>query len=184
MPVRTTCRIIRYLLKIDSHSATEEERDDWTSEIRGAKAQLFISLNVTNPNSTLTSSASTNHIRRSLQALPFPPSDDRLGTLRASSSSFDVIGVSLSPNGKGRKKDKEKCGHSAERRRKVDHWVPATWVPDEKTSSCMRCGRSFGWRRRRHHCRLCGRCICASCSGRVSTLLLYLYCFIEFQFYL
>ena len=33
---------------------------------------------------TMTSSASTNLIRRSLQALPFPPSDDRLGALRAS----------------------------------------------------------------------------------------------------
>lgn len=150
-------------------SATEEERDDWTSEIRAAKAQLFVSLNATNPNSTLTSSASTNHIRRSLQALPFPPSDDRLATLRASSS-LDVIGVSLSSNGKdkGRKKDKEQRGNSAERRRKVDHWVPAIWIPDGKTSSCMRCGRAFGWRRRRHHCRLCGRCVCATCSGRVS----------------
>ena len=37
-------------------------------------------------------------------------------------------------------KDKEKRGHSAERRRKVDHWVPAIWIPDWKTSSCMRCG--------------------------------------------
>ena len=35
----------------------------------------------------------------------------------------------LSPNGKGR--EKEKRGHSAERRRKVDHWVPAIWIPWE-----------------------------------------------------
>ena len=35
----------------------------------------------------------------------------------------------LSPNGKGREKEKEKRGHSAERRRKVDHWVPAIWIP-------------------------------------------------------
>jgi len=149
------------------YAATEEERNDWTSEIRAAKTQLFVSLNVTNPNSTLTSSASTNHIRRSLQALPFPPSDDRLATLRASSS-LDVVGVSLSPNGRdnGKKKEKEKRGNSAERRRKVDHWVPAIWIPDGKTNSCMRCGRTFGWRLRRHHCRLCGRCVCASCSGR------------------
>ena len=120
---------------------------------------------MTNPNSTLTSSASTNHIRRSLQALPFPPSDGRLATMCASSS-LDVLSVSLSPNRKD--KGRKKGGSSAEKRRKVDHWVPAIWIPDEKTSSCMRCGRSFGWRRRRHHCRLCGRCICASCSGRVS----------------
>src|SRR5271156_4134147 len=118
----------------------------------------------------LTSSPSTNHIRRSLQALPFPPSDDRLATLRASSS-LDVLGAaSPTPKGKDRggKKDKEKRASSVERRRKVDHWVPAIWIPDGKTSSCMRCGRTFGWRRRRHHCRLCGRCVCASCSGRVS----------------
>ena len=107
--------MLLFFLKLIVHSATEEERDDWTSEIRGAKTQLFISLNVTNPNSTLTSSASTNHIRRSLQAVPFPPSYDRLGTLLASSS-LDVIGVSLSPNGKGRKKDREKRSHSTERR--------------------------------------------------------------------
>ncbi|KAJ3501402.1 hypothetical protein NLJ89_g9353 [Agrocybe chaxingu] len=64
------------------YAASEEERDDWTSEIRSTKAQLLVSLNVTNPNSTLTSSASTNHVRRALQALPYPPSDERLATVR------------------------------------------------------------------------------------------------------
>ena len=83
-------------MKLIAISATEEERDDWTSEIRGAKTQLFVSLYATNPNSTLTSSVSTNHIRWSLQALPFPPSDDRLGTY--------VPAVSLSTNGKGRRR--------------------------------------------------------------------------------
>ncbi|KAF8159873.1 hypothetical protein B0H34DRAFT_705183 [Crassisporium funariophilum] len=149
------------------YAASDVERDEWTSEIRAAKTQLLVSLNVTNPNSTLTSSASTNHVRRSLQALPFPPSDDRLATVRASSS-LDVVGSSISPivKAKTKKKDKDRRGVSVERRRKVDHWVPAIWIPDGKTNSCMRCGRTFGWRRRRHHCRLCGRCVCAGCSGR------------------
>ena len=40
---------------------TEPERDEWAGAIRTAKAQLLVSLNVTHPNSTLTSSASTNH---------------------------------------------------------------------------------------------------------------------------
>ena len=44
---------------------------------------------------------------------------------------LDVISISLSPNGKGRK-EKGKRGHSAEWRRKVDHWVPAIWIPDGK----------------------------------------------------
>ncbi|TFK68743.1 hypothetical protein BDN72DRAFT_888467 [Pluteus cervinus] len=131
------------------YTANEEERDEWSKAIRQAKAQWMMSLNVTNPNSTLTSSASTNHLRRSLQALPFPPNDERIATLRPS------------------KPGKQKSGHSIkERRGKVEHWVPAIWIPDEKTGGCMRCGKSFGWRRRRHHCRLCGRCVCASCSGR------------------
>ncbi|KAJ6580806.1 hypothetical protein B0H19DRAFT_485341 [Mycena capillaripes] len=126
------------------YAESEEERDAWTSAIRQTKAQLFVSLNATHPDSTLTSSSSTAHLRRSLQALPFPPSDERLATLR---------------EGKGK-------GKKLERRGRVEHWVPAIWIPDEKTEGCMRCGRTFGWRRRRHHCRLCGRCVCASCSER------------------
>ena len=44
------------------------------------------------------------------------------------------------------------------------HWASAVWIPDGETS--------FWWRRRRGHCRLCGRCICASCSGRVSSIII------------
>ncbi|KAI9513081.1 hypothetical protein F5148DRAFT_1158583 [Russula earlei] len=113
------------------YAANEGERDEWSTAIRNAKAALLASLNVTRPNSTLSSSASTNHLRRRLQALPHLPED-----------------VQNSP-----------------RRGRVEHFVPAVWIPDGRTESCMRCGRSFGWRRRRHHCRLCGRCVCASCSG-------------------
>ncbi|KAG5637247.1 hypothetical protein H0H81_005245 [Sphagnurus paluster] len=127
------------------YTATPDERDEWCTSIRQAKAQLLVSLNVTHPNSTLTSSSSTNHLRRSLQALPFPPSDDRIATIR------DTGNDAKRSKGKGRGIE------PVERRRKVEHWVPAIWIPDEKTGGCMRCGRSFGWRRRRHHCRLCGR---------------------------
>ena len=130
------------------------ERDDWSGAIRNAKASLLMTLNVTHPNSTLTSSASTNHLRRSLQALPFHPGDHRL----------DDGEDDKRKKRKGRDKDKDKC--RSERRGRVEHWVPPIWIPDAKT--CMRCGRGFSWRRRRHHCRLCGRCVCASCSERVS----------------
>ncbi|KAJ7498153.1 hypothetical protein B0H11DRAFT_1998910 [Mycena galericulata] len=126
------------------YADSEEERDAWTGAIRQTKTQLFVSLNATHPDSTLTSSSSTAHLRRSLQALPFPPTDERLTTVR-----------------EGKTK-----GKNIERRGRVEHWVPAIWIPDEKTEGCMRCGRPFGWRRRRHHCRLCGRCVCASCSDR------------------
>ncbi|KAG6918175.1 hypothetical protein DXG01_016160 [Tephrocybe rancida] len=109
------------------YTGTEEDRDDWCSAIRQAKAQLLVSLNATHPNSTLTSSSSTNHLRRSLQALPFPPTDERIATVRA--SKHDV------KNAKG----KAKHDHEPkERRRKVEHWVPAIWIPDEKTSEWVR----------------------------------------------
>ncbi|KAH9049544.1 hypothetical protein EDB84DRAFT_1453243 [Lactarius hengduanensis] len=113
------------------YAAGDDERDEWSTAIRNAKAALLASLNVIHPNSTLSSSASTNHLRRTLQALPHLPED----------------------------------AENLPRRGRVEHFVPAVWIPDGKTESCMRCGRSFNWRRRRHHCRLCGRCVCASCSG-------------------
>ncbi|KAL5494873.1 hypothetical protein ACEPAI_335 [Sanghuangporus weigelae] len=116
------------------YADNEQGRDDWVSSIRSAKASLLVSLNIMHPNSTLSSSSSTNHIRRSLQALPYLPEEDET--------------------------------HALPKRGKVDHFVPAIWVPDGRTGSCMRCGKAFGWRRRRHHCRLCGRCVCATCSEK------------------
>ncbi|TBU26804.1 hypothetical protein BD311DRAFT_779367 [Dichomitus squalens] len=113
------------------YAVNEEERDEWVTAIRNAKSSLLVSLSVMQLNSTLTSSSSTQHLRRTLQALPYAPDDS-----------------------------------SRPKRGKVEHFVPAVWVPDGKTESCMRCGRTFGWRRRRHHCRLCGRCVCGSCSGK------------------
>ena len=144
---------------LDLWTGTENERDEWITVIRNAKASLLGSLNVTHPNSTLTSSTSTNHLRRSLQALPFHPHDERL----------DDAGENTVASAKGKKgKGKDKGKGNLERRGRVEHWVPPIWIPDAKTEGCMRCGRGFSWRRRRHHCRLCGRCVCAGCSERVS----------------
>ena len=117
-----------------AYAGTIEERDEWAVAIRNAKASLLVQLNVMHPNSTLTSSTSTNHLRHALQALPYSPDEEKQNP----------------------------------RRGKVEHFVPAIWIPDSKTESCMRCGRTFGWRRRRHHCRLCGRCVCHGCSTKVS----------------
>ncbi len=39
---------------------------------------------------------------------------------------------------------------------------PSKWQPD--TPTCGLCTRDFGLARRRHHCRVCGNCVCASCS--------------------
>ncbi|KAF7974139.1 hypothetical protein HWV62_13369 [Athelia sp. TMB] len=131
------CELLSPEVSFAVYASSEEERDEWCTAIRNAKSSLLASLNAMHPNSTLTSSASTHHLRRSLQALPHSPEEN-----------------SRKP-----------------RRGKVEHFVPAIWIPDAKTDSCMRCGKGFGWRRRRHHCRLCGRCVCASCSGKTFFIL-------------
>ncbi|KAF2359595.1 Smad anchor for receptor activation Smad-binding domain [Trinorchestia longiramus] len=41
--------------------------------------------------------------------------------------------------------------------------VAPFWVPDEDASGCQECGRQFTLVRRRHHCRACGRVLCANC---------------------
>ncbi|KAF5376571.1 hypothetical protein D9757_008259 [Collybiopsis confluens] len=156
------------------YAATPEDRHVWTTLIRQAKSQQLVSLNAQHPNSTLTSSAATQHVRHALQALPFAPDDVRMQeSVRLASDEEDQDG-SVKGNGregKGGKKQHKKTNSTDkkalwERRSKVDHWVPAIWIPDEKAKGCMRCGRAFGWRRRRHHCRLCGRCVCSSCSEK------------------
>lgn len=42
------------------------------------------------------------------------------------------------------------------------------WRKNEDEKQCQRCGRGFGVRRRRHHCRLCGGIFCKQCSQFMS----------------
>ncbi|KAJ4488252.1 hypothetical protein J3R30DRAFT_3434551 [Lentinula aciculospora] len=159
------------------YAASARERTEWTTLIRQAKSQQLISLNAQHPNSTLTSSEATQHIRHALQALPFAPGDVRMQVVKVDKRQSRVIdkgfekgqdrGNVIKMHKSLESKDKaSKAEWYNERRFKVEHWVPPIWIPDEKAEGCMRCGRAFGWRRRRHHCRLCGRCVCSSCSEK------------------
>ncbi|ELP83845.1 Rho/RAC guanine nucleotide exchange factor, putative [Entamoeba invadens IP1] len=38
------------------------------------------------------------------------------------------------------------------------------WIPDNETKCCLICHDPFTFVNRRHHCRMCGRCICGDCS--------------------
>ena len=40
------------------------------------------------------------------------------------------------------------------------------WLPDDCTDTCMQCDREFTIKRRRHHCRMCGRIFCKRCSEK------------------
>ena len=39
------------------------------------------------------------------------------------------------------------------------------WIPDTDADSCMICDLRFNVIKRRHHCRACGKVLCASCCG-------------------
>lgn len=53
-----------------------------------------------------------------------------------------------------------------ERRRlaRVRRVSKAEWIADELRRSCAVCDKVFALRRRKHHCRVCGEVVCASCS--------------------
>jgi rabankyrin-5 len=41
---------------------------------------------------------------------------------------------------------------------------PPPWLADEVAAHCQNCAAKFGFARRRHHCRHCGRIVCHDCS--------------------
>ncbi|KAL1303958.1 hypothetical protein AAFC00_000406 [Neodothiora populina] len=51
-----------------------------------------------------------------------------------------------------------------------DDIVLPPWQPDHVTSSCSICGTPFTFLNRRHHCRRCGRLVCATCSPHRITI--------------
>jgi hypothetical protein len=56
-------------------------------------------------------------------------------------------------------------GDPADDREGAGYKLPA-WVPDEKVNECPACLTPFSWAFRKHHCRLCGKVVCASCSAK------------------
>lgn len=38
------------------------------------------------------------------------------------------------------------------------------WTPNESSTDCFICTKSFGLFRRKHHCRCCGGLVCSKCS--------------------
>lgn len=180
------------------YASSQEDRVEWCDAIRSAKSQLLddLALRTGGANgeggSTLTNSESTKHLRKVLLALPYEPGDERLGeSVRLGKGSGDRDKEKEKKEKKHHKSKKSTDSSSSKfssssnpkdkaqppkgRRAHVPHFIPAIWIPDSRAPACMRCSRTFSALplvgRRRHHCRLCGRVVCASCSGRVSITL-------------
>ncbi|BFU18531.1 Rho guanine nucleotide exchange factor, putative [Entamoeba histolytica HM-1:IMSS-B] len=47
-----------------------------------------------------------------------------------------------------------------------DNEAAPTWIPDDNVLDCMNCHSKFTLLNRRHHCRKCGRVLCAECTKR------------------
>ena len=45
-----------------------------------------------------------------------------------------------------------------------------TWIPDNEVSACLLCNQKFSLVTRKHHCRACGKVICAKCSKNKKAL--------------
>ena len=52
----------------------------------------------------------------------------------------------------------------------VRDFVLPRWQPDSEVSKCPICGTQFTFWYRKHHCRKCGRVVCASCSPHRITI--------------
>jgi len=48
--------------------------------------------------------------------------------------------------------------------------IAPVWIPDDRVTACQLCHMSFGIRRRRHHCRGCGKVVCSADSNNEAPL--------------
>lgn len=55
-------------------------------------------------------------------------------------------------------------------RRRSSDLMPPPWQPDAEVAKCPVCEQEFGFLFRKHHCRKCGRVICANCSPHRITI--------------
>ena len=102
-----------------------------------------------------------NHRLR--QILPQSTRDHQLGTVPLDSGSQP--GQRITDRPLPRRPSFEMPGN----RRSQDFTLPR-WQPDNEVSSCPICGAQFSLLWRRHHCRKCGRVVCASCSPHRITI--------------
>ncbi|KAI4191914.1 MAG: hypothetical protein LQ348_003350 [Seirophora lacunosa] len=124
----------------------------------------------------LTESQEDHIRRRSASSLPFgPPTAAQRSTFASippAEPSFAEFGSppnlpTSSTN--DRHQPRRSDVPSARRRASREIRLPR-WQPDSEVTSCPICGKGFGFLFRKHHCRKCGRVVCANCSPHRITI--------------
>ncbi|RAK77081.1 phosphatidylinositol-3-phosphate-binding ubiquitin-protein ligase [Aspergillus fijiensis CBS 313.89] len=103
------------------------------------------------------------------RSLPQRSSQSQHPAMMMPGSSFATpIDLSSSPPG-ARPNDPRRSSWSRTQDNYVEYVRPR-WQPDAEVTNCPICGTAFSFWYRKHHCRKCGRVVCASCSPHRITI--------------
>lgn len=85
-------------------------------------------------------------------------------------SSMDNSNSSSSSSSGGSSSNSRNMGSAQPQTSQDTDALPARWQPDNDVSQCPVCDTDFSLLYRRHHCRKCGRVVCARCSPHRITI--------------
>ncbi|XP_068208983.1 zinc finger FYVE domain-containing protein 16-like isoform X2 [Palaemon carinicauda] len=89
--------------------------------------------------------------------------DDDSGSGREDESSEAVVGAEGTTETTSSSRSRGEAGNLVGQ-------VAPFWIPDDDAPKCQECGQKFTVIRRRHHCRACGRVLCAPCCHHKAPL--------------
>jgi WD40 repeat protein len=143
-------KVISTLKSFVVYCPNVDVKQTWIGAVRDALVKLMDS-----GDALLSSSAA-------LEPVPGTGAADLPATPR--SSAVDAADDPLSPRLKARKAVAEQTAAAA-----VVVAAPV-WVADAESNECLLCHAAFTFTKRRHHCRRCGKLVCAKCSSRTLDL--------------
>ncbi|KAH7066336.1 FYVE zinc finger-domain-containing protein [Paraphoma chrysanthemicola] len=159
------------------HNANHPSRPSTTAPTLPAPQPSSSSSRYTLPNRpsrTASSSSRSSDRKRRLTTADSPmrrPSSIRMHSSNPGTSNSDPIVMDSSPVTERPLPPRPDSPPShPETSRRVSEIVLPPWQPDAEVSQCPVCSRNFTFLYRKHHCRKCGRVVCATCSPHRITI--------------
>ncbi|KAE8369853.1 hypothetical protein BDV27DRAFT_140948 [Aspergillus caelatus] len=103
------------------------------------------------------------------RSIPSAASSMRHGSSAPGASYSTPIDLSSSPPGQRQRSNDRRTSWSRAGNDYLEYIRPR-WQPDSEVTSCPICRTPFSFWYRKHHCRKCGRVVCASCSPHRITI--------------